>query len=155
MNLQSILTDPFLFCHHLGRKGGRKQAIGHVWSHEPEIGGESQTRLTSQFHSGCSFHDLAPFSLGFSVIQWSNDRSYLQGHGKEYLALIMRSAHPAPGLGSRLHGRPLPATTVKERCSADGRWKLREAETLFKVTKLLSQVCLNLPNSTDWGGKGE
>lgn len=36
-----------------------------------------------------------------------------------------------------------------------GGRKLGEAESLFRVTKLLSQVCLNLPNSTDLGGKGE
>lgn len=31
------------------------------------------------------------------------------------------SARPAPGLGSRLHSRPLAATTFREPCFADGR----------------------------------
>lgn len=30
---------------------------------------------------------------------------------------------------------------------------MQMGEPLFKVTKLLSQFCLNLPNSTDFGGK--
>lgn len=49
----------------------------------------------------------------------------------------------------------LPATTIREPCFASGRWKLGEVEPLFRVTKPLSQVCLNLPNSTDLGGEGE
>lgn len=36
-----------------------------------------------------------------------------------------------------------------------GRQELREAEPLFRVTKLLRQVCLNLPNTTDLGEQGE
>lgn len=55
-------------------------------------------------------------------------------------------------MGSRLHSRPLTATTFREPCFADGRWELREVEPLFKVTKLLSQFCLNLLNSTYFGG---
>lgn len=60
-------------------------------------------------------------------------------------------------LSSTRPGEPAARQAIgspqREPCFADGRWKLREAEPLFTVTKLLSQVCLNLPNSTDLGGK--
>lgn len=65
----------------------------------------------------------------------------------------MPSARPVPGMGSRLHSRPLAAATFREPCFADGRRELRELEPPFDVTKLLSQFCLNLPNSTDFGAK--
>lgn len=50
---------------------------------------------------------------------------------------------------------PLPVTTLRAPALQMGRRKCREAESHFKVTKLLNQVCLNLSNITDLGGKGE
>lgn len=36
-----------------------------------------------------------------------------------------------------------------------GRWKHRQFESLFNVTKLLNEVCLNVSNAADLGGKEE
>lgn len=49
----------------------------------------------------------------------------------------------------------LPVITLRAPALQMGRRKCREAESHFKVTNLLNQVCLSLSDITDLGGKGE
>ena len=90
----------------------------------------------------------------FPHLQWRNAHAYLQGLQYGVLSSdVCQVLHTEAGSGCWL-----PAVAryqLGSLASQMGRWKHGQVEPPFLVTWRLSQVCLNLRNTTGLGGRGE